>query len=148
MTMTALPSELTLSVDASREIDAPVEAVFDAILEQLGPNNSSPEGHDMNLVLEPHPGGRWYRDLGSGQGHLWGHVQVIKRPALLEITGPMFMSYPALSHIQFRVSERDGGGALLEFRHQALGMIEQAHREGVQTGWNHMLDGVAAASVT
>jgi hypothetical protein len=25
------------------------------------------------------------RDLGDGNGHLWGHVQAIKRPTLLEI---------------------------------------------------------------
>ena len=47
------------------------------------------------MVIEPWPGGRWYRDLGNNAGHLWGHVQVIKPPTLLELCGPMFMSFPA-----------------------------------------------------
>ena len=44
------------------------------------------------MTLEPRPGGRWFRDLGDDNGHFWGHVQAIKRPTLLEITGPLFMS--------------------------------------------------------
>ena len=47
----------------------------------------------MPMKLEAWPGGRWYRDLGDGNGHFWGHVQAIKRPTLLEISGPLFMSY-------------------------------------------------------
>jgi hypothetical protein len=38
----------------------------------------------MPLKIEPWPGGRWYRDLGDNNGHLWGHVQASKRPRLLE----------------------------------------------------------------
>ena len=41
------------------------------------------------MKIEPWPGGRWYRDLGNNAGHLWGHVQVIKPPTLLEICGPL-----------------------------------------------------------
>ncbi len=33
----------------------------------------------MPMKLEAWPGGRWFRDLGDGNGHLWGHVQAIKR---------------------------------------------------------------------
>ena len=39
----------------------------------------------MTMVVEARPGGRWYRDLGGDNGHLWGFVQSIKRPTLLEI---------------------------------------------------------------
>ena len=47
----------------------------------------------MPMVLEAWPGGRWFRDLGDDNGHFWGHVQAIKRPTLLEITGPLMMSF-------------------------------------------------------
>ena len=50
----------------------------------------------MPMKIEPWPGGRWYRDLGNDNGHFWGHVQAIKQPTLLEIYGPLFMSYPLL----------------------------------------------------
>ena len=63
----------------------------------------------MPMKIEPWPGGRWYRDLGDGNGHFWGNVQAIKRPTLLEITGPLFMSYPVVSNVQYRLSEVDGG---------------------------------------
>jgi hypothetical protein len=116
------------------------------MLEQLGPENSSPHG-PMPMALEPWPGGRWYRDLGNNAGHLWGHVQVIKPPTLLEVTGPLFMSYPAMSHVQYRLVEQ-GRGTRLTLRHRALGEISPEHRDGVQKGWEHMLAGIKARAIS
>jgi len=62
-------------------------------------------------------------------------VQAIKRPTLLEITGPLFMSCPAVSNVQYRLNEVDGG-TLIKFRHRALGLIQDNHREGVSPGWS------------
>jgi hypothetical protein len=61
-------------------------------------------------------------------------VQAIKRPTLLEFTGPMFMSYPVSSNVQYRLSETDGG-TLIKFHHTALGLIMDDHRKGVTGGW-------------
>ena len=91
----------------------------------------------MPMTLEAFPGGRWFRDLGEGNGHLWGHVQAIKRPTLLEITGPLFMSYAAVSNLQYRLSEEDGG-TLIKFHHNAFGVIPDDHRRGVTPGWTHL----------
>jgi hypothetical protein len=93
------------------------------------------------MTLEPRPGGRWYRDLGGDNGHLWGFVQSIKRPTLLEITGPLFMSYPVVSNLIYRLKEVDGG-TLITFRHTALGFIPDDHRKGLATGWIGILDRV------
>jgi uncharacterized protein YndB with AHSA1/START domain len=90
------------------------------------------------MVLEPFPGGRWYRDLGGDNGHLWGHVQSIKRPTLLEIYGPLFMSYPTMSNLQYRLKDVDGG-TLIVFRHTAFGFIHDDHRSGVSEGWKSLL---------
>src|ERR1700744_2425840 len=93
------------------EIAAPAGIVFETIIEQMGPLNSTPE-KPMPMKLEAWPGGRWYRDLGESAGHPWGHfwgsVQAIKAPSLLEISGPLFMSTPAVSNIQYRLTEEDG----------------------------------------
>jgi hypothetical protein len=70
-------------------------------------------------------------------------VQAIKRPTLLEITGPLFMSYAAVSNLQYRLSEKDGG-TLITFHHTALGLIQDQHRAGVTKGWTHMHDRVRA----
>src|SRR5215831_7733728 len=67
----------------------------------------------MPMLLEPWPGGRWFRDLGDGNGHLWGHVQAIKRPTPLEIAGPLMMSFAVASNVQYRLTEADGGGTLI-----------------------------------
>lgn len=129
---------LTLNVSQEVHVRASLETTFAALLEQLGPGNDTPDGKPMPLKLEPWPGGRWYRDLGENNGHLWGHVQAIKQPTLLEFYGPLFMSYPVASNVQYRLSE-EPGGTLIRFHHTALGLITDDHRQGVVKGWAHIL---------
>jgi hypothetical protein len=133
--------DLTLSVTEEIHVRAPLEATFTALLEQLGPFNAVADDKPMPMKIEAWPGGRWYRDLGDGNGHFWGVVQAIKRPTLLEISGPLFMSYPVVSNVQYRLSQVDGG-TLIQFRHAALGLIQDDHRKGVTTGWAYMNGGV------
>jgi Activator of Hsp90 ATPase homolog 1-like protein len=132
---------LTLNVTQEINVRAPLDVSFAALLEQLGPHNEAMEGTPMPMKIEPWPGGRWYRDLGDGNGHFWGHVQAIKRPTLLEITGPLFMSYPAVSNVQYRLSDKDGG-TLITFHHTALGLILDDHRKGVSKGWSFIHEAV------
>jgi hypothetical protein len=66
-------------------------------------------------------------------------VQAIKRPTLLEITGPLFMSHPVVSNVQYRLKETDGG-TLIAFRHTAFGFVPDEYREGVGRGWTALLD--------
>jgi hypothetical protein len=127
---------LTLLIAEEIHVKASLETTFAAILEEIGPQSRTPEGQSMNMKIEPWPGGRWYRDLGNDNGHLWAHVQAIKRPTLLEFTGPLFMSNAVISNIQYRLSESDGG-TLIKFRHQAFGLMEDAYRSGVKGGWAH-----------
>src|SRR5436190_17638166 len=104
MVATAMQDEVqSLMVTKEIEIDAPIEIAFEAILEELGPEGTMPDNSPMKMRIEPWPGGRWFRDLGNNAGHLWGHVQVIKPPTLLEICGPLFMSYAATNHVQYRL---------------------------------------------
>src|SRR5258708_13068195 len=129
--------KMTLSVTEEIHVQASLEVTFATLLEQLGPFSETMEGNSMNMKIEAWPGGRWYRDLGDGNGHFWGHVQAIKRPTLLEITGPLFMSYPVASNVQYRLTEVDGG-TLIKFRHSALGLIQEDHRKGVSSGWSRI----------
>jgi hypothetical protein len=127
---------LTLTVTQEIHVRASLERTFEALLVQIGPENETPE-HKMPMTLEPWPGGRWFRDLGTENGHLWGHVQSIKRPTLLEITGPLFMSYAVISHVQYRLSKEEGG-TLIQFHHKAFGVIQEDHRREVVPGWSHI----------
>src|SRR5580704_12720259 len=132
---------LTLNITQEIHVRASLEVTFEALLEQLGPGNQVTDGTAMPMKLEAWPGGRWFRDLGEGNGHLWGHVQAIKRPTLLEFTGPLFMSYPVVSNVQYRLSETDGG-TLIKFHHAALGLIIDDHRTGVNKGWSSIHENV------
>jgi len=135
---------LSLIVTQEIHVKASLETTFDSLLEQLGPKNESSE-QKMPMKLEAWPGGRWFRDLGDGNGHFWGHVQAIKRPTLLEITGPLFMSYGVVSNLQYRLSEAHGG-TLIKFHHKAFGLIQEDHRQGVNQGWTHINERVKACA--
>jgi uncharacterized protein YndB with AHSA1/START domain len=134
----AIPGIENVSVELTQEIHvkAPLETTFAALLEQLGPENETPE-RKMPMKLEAWPGGRWFRDLGDGNGHFWGVVQAIKRPTLLEIHGPLFMSFAAVSNLQYRLSE-ESGGTLIRFHHRAFGVFPDDYRKGMNEGWEHM----------
>jgi len=133
--------DLTLEVKQEIHVKASLEKTFEVLLEQLGTGNVTPDGQSLQLKLEAWPGGRWFRDFGDGNGHFWANVQAIKRPTLLELCGPLFMSYPVSSNVQYRLKEHDGG-TLIEFRHTALGLITQEHREGAVKGWGHIHESV------
>ena len=133
--------DLTLDLEQHIEIKATPEKAFAAVLHRLGKGNTRPNGESLQMLLEPKPGGRWYRDRGEGIGHWWGFVQVIKAPTLLELSGPMFMSYPVTNHIEVKI-EPASGGCRVTLRHRALGMIDPEHRKGVGEGWKHMLGNV------
>jgi Activator of Hsp90 ATPase homolog 1-like protein len=138
--------DLTLDVSQEIEIKAAQGDVFRTMLSRLAEEMAPPPGaQPLQLVLEPWPGGRWFRDLGNGQGHLWGFVQVIKPPTLLEIAGPMMMSYPVAGHLQFRLTQI-AGGTLLAMRHRALGMIDDKHRQGVSMGWQKIIEHIKAGA--
>jgi len=145
--MTATIESLTLNVTMEVQVHASLSTTFDSLLEQMGPGNQTPEGESLPMRIEPHPGGRWFRDLGNNNGHLWGHVQSIKRPTLLEITGPLFISTAAVSNVQYRLKEV-AGGTLIAFRHTAFGFVPDDYREGIGSGWKALLERVRQRSET
>jgi len=52
------------------------------------------------------------------------------------------MSYPAINHLEVKLEEI-AGGTRLGLRHRAIGFIDPAHREGVSSGWQHILNAIA-----
>ena len=133
----------SFSVKREERIEASIDIVFETILEQMSQLNVKPDGVPMPMKLEAWPGGRWYRDLGNNNGHMWGHVQAIKAPELLEIYGPLFMSFPATSNVQYRL-KADGNATILHFNHTAMGLIPEDVSAGVSTGWGTMLEHIRA----
>lgn len=139
----------TLRVEQSTVINAGVNDVYESLLALLGPESEMPGGEPFPMKLEAWPGGRWFRDLGNDTGHWWGTVQVIKPPPhpqpLLEISGPLFMSYPAMSHIQYRIIP-EGNRCTLKLVHRAMGIIDPEHEKGVNEGWRYELEKIKLRS--
>lgn len=137
----------TLEIIKSEFIAAPLEIVFESILEQMGPYNETGDGTAMPMVLEARPGGRWFRDLGNDAGHCWGFVQAIKAPTLLEIQGPLFMSAPAISHVLYRLTP-ERNGTRVAFSHRAMGLLPDAIRDGLRVGegWGYLMKRIIQAA--
>jgi hypothetical protein len=135
MTTTAPVSEMqTFTITEDISVRASLEQTFASLIAQMGRLNETPDGKPLPMVLEPRPGGRWYRDLGGDNGHLWGLVQSIKRPALLEIWGPLFMSTAATSNLMYRLTETPEG-TLIKFTHTVVGPFPDDHRTPLASGW-------------
>src|SRR3954452_9242636 len=142
--MTAVATALdNLTLDLTREthVRSSIAATFAALLEEIGPGSVGQNNAPMPMTLEAWPGGRWFRDLGDGNGHLWGHVQAIKRPTLLEITGPLMMSFAVASNVQYRLKEVDEG-TLVTLRHTAIGLFPDGYREALTHGFSGVMDRV------
>jgi hypothetical protein len=122
-------------------VKADIGDVFKGVLHRFGEGSTNQKGESMQMILEQWAGGRWFRDRGNGIGHLWGHVQVIKPPVLLELSGPMFMSYPALNHVELRL-DQIAEGTKVTLRHRTIGLLDSSHRENIGTGWRHYLDSI------
>ena len=133
MTPTLVENQ-TFTITEEIAVRASLEQTFQSLLANMGRLNETPEGAPLPMVLEARPGGRWYRDLAGDDGHLWGFVQSIKRPALLEIWGPLFMSTAATSNLLYRLSETPEG-TLNKFTHTVAGPLPEDHRPRMASGW-------------
>ena len=134
---TTAPATDTPTLVISEEIlvHASIETTFNSLLVQMGRQNETPDGKPLPMIIEPKPGGRWFRDLGGDNGHLWGLVQSIKRPTLLEIWGPLFISTGATSNLMYRLAETDGG-TRISFKHTVVGPLSDEFREHMAPGWS------------
>ncbi len=128
----AAENQITISEDIV--VNASLDTTFASLLVQLGRQNETPDGRPLPMMLEAKPGGRWYRDLGGHNGHLWAFVQSIKRPVLLELWGPLFMSTAASNNLIYRLEEIDGG-TRISFKHTMIGPIPDEFRQKMAPGW-------------
>ena len=136
MTTTAPVSD-TFTITEEILVRATLDKTFASLIAHMGRLNETPDGKPLPMMLEPRPGGRWYRDLGGDNGHLWGLVQSIKRPALLEIWGPLFMSTGTSNNVLYRLSESDGG-TVISFKHTLVGPVPDVMRQNTTTGWKNV----------
>ncbi len=105
--MIAEKAAFDIDIEQRVVVQATIEKVFEGLIFRMGEGNKGAENAPMPMVLERKPGGRWFRDLGDGGGHLWGHVQSYRPPNLLEVYGPLAMSLPVSNHVILRLTETE-----------------------------------------
>ena len=139
----AVRDEMLMQIEQTIEIKATPENVFEGLIKHLCDMEGEPGKPGVKLKLERKPGGRWYRDLGSDSGHLWGFVQSIKPPTLLEIWGPMMISNPVTCHLIARLTPVSGGTKVV-FKNEVMGPIPDEYKDdmkkGMEAGWSQLLD--------
>ncbi len=133
------------TVQRSIDIDAPPEAIFESVLEDMR-TFADERGRTMNFQFEAFPGGRWFRDLGNGAGHFWAHVQVIKPPTLIEVYGPLMVSSAAISHVSYRIVAA-GDRHRLTITHRLFGDFDPKVPDMVGGGWQQVVDRVRVAAM-
>ena len=137
MTTATATEQMTLTINEEIFVRASIEDTFDSLITQLGRQNQTPDGKPLSMIIEPTPGGRWYRDLGGDNGHLWGFVQSIKRPSLLEIWGPLFISAACSNNVLYRLAEVNGG-TMITFKHTLLGWVPADFHAQMAVGWSDL----------
>jgi uncharacterized protein YndB with AHSA1/START domain len=134
----AIMDELLVNIEQTVDINAAPEKVFEGLIAHLCEFPGEEGKPALKFKLERRPGGRWYRDLGNDAGHLWGFVQAIRPPTLLELYGPMFMSYPVSGHLIIRLAPTTNG-TKVAFKNDFFGPAPAELREEMGEGWGQML---------
>ena len=125
------------------EIAAPIEIVFETILEQMGPLNSTPKSQCRWC---------WRRGREDGGIATWATTPATsgvrcrpsRRRHCWRSAGPLFMSTPAVSNLQYRLTE-ENGATRMRFVHRAMGWVGE-HERGVDDGWSQMIGRIRTAA--
>ncbi|WP_294120682.1 SRPBCC family protein [Sphingomonas sp.] len=139
------------------EVRAPIARAFEVFAGRMGEwwhkEHSIAKGTtQMDVVIEPRAGGRWYEVGADGSEHLWGRVLAYEPPKRLLLAWQLtreFQYDPNFeTTVEVRFEERDGI-TVVEFEHRDLermGADAAELLEGMDGGWG-MLLGKYKASV-
>ena len=64
---TMAPVSETFTITEEILVRATLEKTFASLIAQMGRLNETPDGKPLPMMLEPHPGGRWYPRSGRRQ---------------------------------------------------------------------------------
>lgn len=117
---------------------APVAALFDALTVHI---STWWQNDGATVLLEPQLGGRLWKQFDtSGNGVLFGTVDILRRDNMIGIMGTMGNDN-ALSIIRFRLSATDDGGSQLQLSHQFVGKLNVLTFEAFENSWQDLLGG-------
>ena len=133
------------------EVKAPIDRAFDVFAARMGQwwhkEHSLAQGiKQVDVVIEPRAGGRWYEVADDGSEYEWGKVLSYEPPRRLVLAWQLNREFeydPEFeTTVEVKFEERDGK-TIVYFEHRDL---ERMGAEAVQTlesmdgGWAMLLD--------
>ena len=139
------------AIRKSVTVNVPPERAFDVFAARMGSwwhkEHSIAKGTtQVDVVVEPRVGGRWYEKGADGSEHPWGKVIAYERPRRLVLAWQLnreFVYDPDLeTTVEVTFEERDGS-TVVHFEHRDLermgaGTVELL--ESMDGGWGMLLD--------
>lgn len=92
----------------------------------------------QKIVLEPELGGKFFEDMGDGDGAIYCHVTYLKKNEKLVMQGPMGMSGAVIGTVSWTLEEADGG-TNLHLSHHVAGDVNEDTRLSYSGGWEMLL---------
>jgi DNA-binding transcriptional ArsR family regulator len=114
-------------------------AVFESITARIGQWWGPPamDARATGVSLEPGLGGRFVEHWGDTGGQMIATVTALEPDRHLRLTGPFHFGL-ALADATFDLADAPGG-TLLRFSFRAVGAIDPAVMEGIETGWTTLV---------
>ena len=132
-------------------VNAPIDRAFDVFATRMGEwwhkeHSLAKETTQVDVVVEPKAGGRWYEKGADGSEHQWGRVLAYEPPRRLVLAWQLnreFVYDPDFeTTVDVTFAEKDGA-TLVTFKHRDL---ERMGADAVETlesmdgGWGMLLD--------
>lgn len=123
------------------EIAAPRQVVFHALTQRIGdwwgpPYLANPETTDLTLDLRP--GGALREIWPDGGGAVWGTIEILDAPRLIQFNSRAFMPGAVAGLVTFELAE-SGGVTRVTVDHRVIGMFEADRPAIHEGGWGDLL---------
>ena len=133
------------------DVKAPVDRAFAVFAAQMGAwwhkeHSIARETTQVDVVIEPRAGGRWYEKGADGSEHPWGRVIAYEPPSRLVLAWQLTKEfvydpdYETTVEVRF---EETADGTRVHFEHRDLermGPDAVEMLEGMDGGWGMLLD--------
>lgn len=139
------------------DVKAPIERAFTVFASRMGEwwhkDHSLAEGkRQVDVVVEPHAGGRWYEKADDGSEYEWGKVIAYEPPHRLLLAWQLTREFVYDPDFETTVEirfEETAEGTRVHFEHRDLermGAEAVETFEGMDGGWGMLLDLFKAAA--
>ncbi len=138
---------MTISpIRCSIEVKLPPPRTFELFTRRMGdwwPKGMTPApASHVDVVIEPHEGGRWYERDAQGRELQWGVVLAYEPPSRLMLGWQLNCDWrydpTLLTEVELTFTRTDSGGTLVSLEHRDLerfGTDAARHADRIRNGW-------------